>query len=270
MLIELLGYVFLVIFVLTAALTLASIPGWIEIPEEYRKTLFKSLLLEVVGAIVVLFTQSYIPVNEDGAMPKKCYASFGNGLVLALDVEDAVGDSCMFELKNGSAWRILPNYDEKLNVELDKKGKLIVSADTVRLGSVSKESLAKLSLFNVLCGKDAQQLAYNNYRLVKFQKNGDIWVRFGSFLKNSDNGVPIDFQIFESNEQGTAYKIIKGDDVYFNSLDVSKTLFDVDDRVIHLVPQKKSYTLFLIVGANLQSDDKFVHVMQMRLTPTLD
>lgn|GEM_PF-3897741 len=40
------------IFVATAILTLAALPGWVKIRDDYLKALFASLLLEVVGCIV--------------------------------------------------------------------------------------------------------------------------------------------------------------------------------------------------------------------------
>ncbi len=42
---------FLVIFIATAILTLASLPGWIRIPEKYRSRLFAALLLQVIGSV---------------------------------------------------------------------------------------------------------------------------------------------------------------------------------------------------------------------------
>jgi hypothetical protein len=52
---QVLWIMFLSIFGLTALLTLASLPDWITIPEWYRKKLFVALLLQVVGAVIILF-----------------------------------------------------------------------------------------------------------------------------------------------------------------------------------------------------------------------
>src|SRR3954468_19771450 len=43
---------FLAIFIATAILTLASLPGWVRIPEKYRSRLFAALILQVVGSVV--------------------------------------------------------------------------------------------------------------------------------------------------------------------------------------------------------------------------
>ena len=56
--------IFLVIFVLIAVLTLASLPGWIEIPKKSRDQLFMALLLEVFGAIIILFSQNILYKEE--------------------------------------------------------------------------------------------------------------------------------------------------------------------------------------------------------------
>ena len=44
--------IFFTIFSLTALLTLASLPGWVKISENYKKALFAALILEVIGFVV--------------------------------------------------------------------------------------------------------------------------------------------------------------------------------------------------------------------------
>jgi len=44
--------IFLGIFVATAIIAIGSLPGWIRIPEKYRRTLFRLLILEVIACIV--------------------------------------------------------------------------------------------------------------------------------------------------------------------------------------------------------------------------
>lgn len=43
---------FLVIFIATSALTLASLPGWIRIPDSFRNKLFAALILQVIGCVI--------------------------------------------------------------------------------------------------------------------------------------------------------------------------------------------------------------------------
>lgn len=61
---DILGIIFLVIFSLTALITLASLPNWIHIDEKYKKPLFTSLILEVVGAVVILFSQTFLKQGD--------------------------------------------------------------------------------------------------------------------------------------------------------------------------------------------------------------
>lgn len=70
-----LGYLFLAIFALTAILTLASLPGWINIPEWYRKKLFIALVLEVVGAVIMLFNQTYTTPGKPVPVTQTVYVS---------------------------------------------------------------------------------------------------------------------------------------------------------------------------------------------------
>jgi len=67
MFLEILKYGFLVLFFATAVIGIASLPGWIEIPEYYRKRIFIFLILEVVGAIVIFFNQEII--DGSGGIP---------------------------------------------------------------------------------------------------------------------------------------------------------------------------------------------------------
>jgi hypothetical protein len=64
---------FLSIFGLTAILTLASLPDWITIPEWYRKKLFVALILQVVGAVIILFKQSAAAESFEGTKTDTVY-----------------------------------------------------------------------------------------------------------------------------------------------------------------------------------------------------
>jgi hypothetical protein len=59
-------YAFLSIFIVTAIISLASLPGWLKIEEPYRKVLFRALLLEVV-ACVIGFVTTGIKAYYEGA-----------------------------------------------------------------------------------------------------------------------------------------------------------------------------------------------------------
>src|SRR3954452_11405487 len=66
---------FLAIFIVTAALTLASLPGWIRIPETYRSKLFTALLLQVVGSVVGFVTAG-VQLARDPMRPPALTADY--------------------------------------------------------------------------------------------------------------------------------------------------------------------------------------------------
>lgn len=66
-------YAFLGIFVATAAVTLLRITGVVAIDEFYLRGLFAALLLELVGVVIGLFRNWFIPVQKTG--PKSPKAS---------------------------------------------------------------------------------------------------------------------------------------------------------------------------------------------------
>jgi hypothetical protein len=45
-------WVFLFLFIATALLTIASLPGWVNIEKEFKSKLFTSLILELVGCVI--------------------------------------------------------------------------------------------------------------------------------------------------------------------------------------------------------------------------
>jgi hypothetical protein len=51
-------WLFVVIFALSAALTLGALPGWIKIEPYYRRRLFLMLLLEVIGCVIAFGAQA--------------------------------------------------------------------------------------------------------------------------------------------------------------------------------------------------------------------
>lgn len=57
-------YTFLAIFVSLAVLTVGSLPGWIKIPETYRKKLFATLVLQVIGCVVLFAKQTFDAKNK--------------------------------------------------------------------------------------------------------------------------------------------------------------------------------------------------------------
>ncbi|MEM8940279.1 MAG: hypothetical protein AAGC64_13140, partial [Bacteroidota bacterium] len=71
------------------------------------------------------------------------------------------------------------------------------------------------------------------------------------------------------NAGGTFYQIrnVKEDTVVFNSESSSKNLISVDNRIIHFLKDEKVYYLLRIAWADLESDKKYVHVINARIEP---
>ncbi len=77
---DILDIVFLVIFALTAVITLLSLPNWIKIGEWYKKKLFGILILQVVGAVIMVYkdkhqisTQTNINPTQDTVYLRKIF-----------------------------------------------------------------------------------------------------------------------------------------------------------------------------------------------------
>ena len=114
-------YIFLAIFVLTAIITLCSLPGWIDIGEWYKKKLFLALILEVVGCIVLMFR---------------------NGVINA-DVEEP----CFDEEKY-----VKVRKDGNLDLKWDKKYSLSAfDLDTTFVGNIVIENLEQMEIGRASC-----------------------------------------------------------------------------------------------------------------------
>jgi len=57
-------WIFVVIFVATATITLGSLPGWITVPDYYRKSLFGLLILEVVACVIGFGKEAFKSYRE--------------------------------------------------------------------------------------------------------------------------------------------------------------------------------------------------------------
>ena len=163
--------IFLIIFVATAAITLASLPGWIKIPEGYQKTLFTSLILEVVACVFLLFKQINSPKNELKLNRQHEWAAIStDGELFQLRVNDSIVglDARQFEKKA----RSMATYS--LVREKDPKDALIVDFliknDSTYIGKVSLESLKAMDLFNGI------ETSGSEFERVTFANSGSQWV----------------------------------------------------------------------------------------------
>lgn len=270
MIIAILGYLFLVIFALTALLTLLSLPNWIVIPDDYRKALFRMLLLEVAGAVIILFTNSYLKKEA-------LYNPKDSPEWVALNLEDGSLFQPKIAMRNPDSILVLGADTRKALDRLQSKllyGELMGGGFTVKnskkqaLGYISKSELENSKLFNAIRSEKGEISASDDYRLVKFFKttHGN-WERRGEFLYPS----PYTIKILDEDGK-TTYRIYdsRENTVVFNSTTSSKQLFDVDNRIIHFYQYEKEFYLFRITEANLTSrNGSYVHVLQIKLKPVV-
>lgn len=270
--VELLGYVFLVIFILTALLTLLSLPNWIKIPESYRKTLFKSLLLEVIGSIIIVFSNNYIEKSNS----EPIYETYPKGWV-AIDIEDGKIVTPIIKVKTDNKSFTIPIEVSKtpkkaslirgtLSGEIGKSGLEIKNADSMVLGCIHTSLLSETGLFNTILSDSGEISSSKSYTIVKFNKDSaNGWTQTGSFIKNS----PFSFKVLDEASK-TVYKITDNHNTeLFNSSTSSKSLFNLDQRMIHFYEHKGKFYLFRITGADLSKENKFVNVLQIKFEPAM-
>jgi len=272
--IEILGYLFLVIFGLTALLTLLSLPNWIVIPDVYRKTLFRALILEVVGAIIIVFTNHFI--NDSGEGTKHIIKT-ENWIALSLDSAqiiqpriEIVSPDTTYEFFVGEEptaieARLSAN---KFFGTLSEAGLQVKNFDSIVLGVIPTSSLTDAGLFNSIKSNEGEISSLSNYSLVKFRRDSlGKWEMEGKFLKGS----PFTFEVYDDRSK-TIYQIVNSErgDTIFTSNSVAKQLFNLDSRIIHFFEHEGQFYLFRIAGADLsKGSELFVNVLQIRFEPTI-
>ncbi|UII22323.1 hypothetical protein [Fulvivirga ligni] len=261
MFIEILKYGFLVIFFATAIIGIAAIPGWIKIPDYYRKRIFIALILEVVGVIIILFKQEMV-VSKTLSEPKITvsptnWTAFDeNGILIQPELTVKTGDTVMTQKLGNTSYSAFKN----LHGQRTKNGLIIKNSEDEILGQIS---LGETGLFNSFKTAKNEITSTENYAYIKWTKErkGE-WLQSGSFLG------PFQFLVSDYYK-GTFYMIKNGDQVIFDSRESSKNLFSADNRIIHFFEQDHVFYLFRIAWADLKEKDKYIHVINVRMEPTL-
>ena len=168
--------IFLVIFIASAAITLASLPGWIKIPESYQKTLFTALILEVVACVFLLFKQANIENNKLRLNREHEWAAIStDGKLFQLKVNDSVVGLGAKEFEQKA--RTMATY--KMVKEPDPKDAMtvdfLVKNDSTYIGKVSMESLKAMNLFNGI------ETSGSEFERITFTESSDRWVCNESF-----------------------------------------------------------------------------------------
>ncbi len=266
MFLEILKYGFLLIFFATAAIGIASIPDWIKVSEWYKKKIFTALILEVVGVIIILFNQEFINAGSKGVPT----VDWGIKNWVALNEKGVkVNPKITIETKDTAIVKTLGKESyiafKDLVTSISEDGLCIKNTEDMSLCAVKGEDLKQMGLFNAFKTAKGEITSTENYAYVKWEKPENNWKQKGSFIG------PFELSIADYAE-GTYYTIKNklSNKTVFDSRKSSKNLFSVDNRIIHFLEQDNIYYLLRIAWANLQQSDKYVHIINVRMEPTIN
>jgi hypothetical protein len=264
MFIEILKYGFLVIFFSTAIIGIASIPGWIKIPEWYRKRIFVVLVLEVIGVIIIYSKQEFASSDATG-IPQiiledtNWIALSDEGKIISPEIIIKTRDTTIRKKLGKQSRTILSGLSPKI-VE---NGLNIVNTDSVNLGYIKAVDLERSGLFNSFNTAKNEITSSENYSYVKWSKSdGNTWKKRGSFIE------PLQLDI-QDDETGTYYTIRnKRNENLFDSRKIGKDLFSMDNRIIHFFENEGAFYLLRIARADLNAERKFIDVINVKMKPT--
>lgn len=267
MFLEILKYGFLVIFFSTAVMGLVSIPGWLKIPDWYRKKIFIALILEVVGVIVILFNKEVVEQQTITETPsvtisdQNWWAFNKNGQLIQPSLLVETSDTTIEKkLGNQEFYKI-----QNLSAVLNEQQLEILNADSLALAHIRLSKLKSSGLFNGFKTANGEITSTENYAYVKWKKSASSsWKQHGQFLE----GFSLNIQDFD---EGTYYQVVNNfnQQVVFDSRNSSKNLFAVDNRIIHFYQYNHRFYLLRISWADLNATDKYVHVINVKMEPTL-
>lgn len=269
--IVILGYIFLGIFVLTSLLTLASLPGWIKIPDKYRSQLFKALLLEVIGAVIILFGNAFLRESNSVIYPDPVIEQKSRWVAWDLDSSiffqpkiaiDTTSYTLGMDTKSASGLL----GQQKLSMQLKDQRYMIRHGGAPAFGYIPNDSLRANSFFNGI--KQVDKI--NSVAKVKFRRAASKKWRIaeGGFLDKSP------FYIEVNEGVGTSYKILQKrtpqqDATVFSSENKSN-IIDEGSRLTHLLEDGRNFYMFYIDVANNKDSivtNRFIRFVQMKLEP---
>lgn len=268
---SLLIYIFIGIFVLTALLTLASLPNWIKLDEWYRQKLFVALILEVIGIIVIAgrgifgvsdgqvyelpHNMNWVALYEDGDAKQPELILKGSDkdsiVLLGKDSLDKLA-----ELQLGLDF----NKSSKLNL-------LVKSQNGKTLGKISDYELGDIGLFNLIPDVSSS----NNFQNIRWQIDNGRWRRVDTLINNVSYaeflGKDVRFEVY-SSPSGTRYRIFNKTDTVYNS---SANDLNLKNRTVHFCKDSDNvYYLFRITAADLTKSPAFVNLAQVKLQPSIN
>lgn len=266
MFIEMLKWGFLIIFFATALLGILSLPRWINIDEWYRKKIFVALILEVVGAIIILFSQELITVvselkPEITISKNKWIALNDSALIVRPEVNIKVQDNSIIKSFGEQSY-----LDFKgLKCKVVDNGLSIQNYVNASLGTIKFSDLMHSSIFNSFETSKNEISGTENYSYIEWikRRNGK-WSKEGPFIG------PFELKVIDYSE-GTYYQIenkLSGAIRFDSRKSSSKDLFKKDNRIIHFFEYKNVYYFLRIAWADLKGGKKYVHIINFRMEPT--
>lgn len=266
MFIDILKYGFLIIFFATAVIGIASIPDWIKINEWYKKRIFVALILEVVGVVIILFKQELITTDTQeipiiSVSDNDWIALDKNGSIVTPEITIKTTDTSIVRQLGRQSYLRFSN----LSGEVVDDDLIIKNLDSISLGAIKGSDLVEIGLFNSFKTANGEITSTDNYEYIQWIKlPGGQWKRSGEFVG------PLEFEVYDFSG-GTFYRIrnnTNGDEL-FDSRSRSKNLISRDNRIIHFIEYMNVYYLLRIAWADLERDEKYVHVINARLEPTI-
>lgn len=259
-------YTFLIIFIATAVLTLLSLPNWVIIPENYKKVLFSSLIIEVVGCVVLLFKQEIQFTYNVKPNSNWIALSTTDGSLVQPSIQVFDSTFILGEYVNNN----IPNLaGHSMKIKLEGAEMLALNRDGIVLGKITDVNLQELGLFNRLEAWKNEIPDSEEYKIIKFNFDRSLnsWVQKGKSAADSLVGI----EVFSTPEIG--YKIVnlKTNKEVFNSMNVSMDVIHRDRRKLHFIQLENAFYLIRITQADLNKrNEEFIHFMLVKLKPQLE
>lgn len=275
---QILIFTFIGIFVLTAIITLASLPGWIKLDEWYRKKLFLALIVEVVGIVVMVgriaFTRDG---NDTHRIPEQinwiALDEHGKVVYPTTIIPESKKDSIQPKRLSIDEFQETPELKLKLDFTDPKQvGLLITSRNDVVLGKINSSALFETGLFNRI--KDTEGSAH--IATIRWEKDGNTWKRIDKTVKGIsiyrnflDDDVAFNV---EEGDMGTRYVLLNNNrkDTLYCSHDQSEFNYGVRKTHYCTSSDGKKHYLFRVISADTGGDPSHVNVQQLRIDPAVD
>lgn len=264
---KILFYTFLAIFILTAILTLLSLPDWIKIQKSYKKVLFSSLLIEVVGCVIFLFKQE---MNFNYTIqPHNNWVAIStiDGEIIQPKIINP--DSIMFLGLDRESTKNLLKLNSLSISKNENKYRIANKTDDFTFGTIEANDLKELGFYNNLQAWQNEIPNSDNYKIIKFIYNEEDnkWIQKGSLPISC----PLKIEVYSTTEVGYKITDIQNSQVKFDSSQESQDVINLDNRKLHFFEINGVFYLTRITQADLfsRSSEKYIHFMMVKLQPQL-